>query len=138
MLIQKKNIRSRSWNENHSCSWLKLTFKSHFLTILSTWPHYGTTVRKASSKFRKFTAPKKEPNALSTALRFGLLRNGNKYIDFIIARALSKRKKICSTYVVHMYIKRLFIQKCICTTHLALKLCLMNCFIKKMTRYQFD
>ena len=38
-----------------------------------------------------------------------------------------------------MYIKkRLFIQKCICAPHLSLKLCLMNWFIKKLTRYQFD
>ena len=51
-----------------------------------------------------------------------------------------KTKESRYVHRLHIYVhkKRLFIQKCICAVYLWLKLCLVNCFIKKLTRYKFD
>ena len=60
------------------------------------------------------------------------------YLGFVVHFVDVFKTKEC-TYVCMYYIKkRLFIQKPICEVYLQLKLCLMNCFIKKLTHYQFD
>ena len=75
----------------------------------------------------------KKPIALSTELS----RNYDN--DFKFIDELNTKEKYVHIQYTYLYIKkRLFIQKCICAPYLRLKLCLMNCFIKKLTRYKFD
>ena len=119
------------------------TLCTNFYQLKRVWKHtelkaiifrnqksYDPNVSRTRADFRAFLWVKEDKKSIDWAIS-DLCLLCCTFVDVF-------KTKEC-TYVCMYYIKkRLFIQKPICEVYLQLKLCLMNCFIKKLTRYQFD
>ena len=123
--------QTAGWNINPS-SYSTLDWKLLYCEIIKFLAPLCTRTYADFRGYIWWHCCKKEPIARRPTLRF----------DWLLKTFYEMCKKKESMYIytyVYMYIKkRLFIQKWIFAAHLSLKLCLMNCFIKKLTRYKFD